>query len=264
MSWRCLWRCSGRFRRASSDLAKQSVQLDGLYVVLKQPQPGERRLVGRIKSVNQSNVELDETVDGRTSIAADLVRLEGSKFSFKRCLSRLLGTRYRDFEAQRDIWEAKFTSGPSFKEVLGKFSRNSRTVNLGPGIVPLSAPPFRSRTPRERQSIGSFLQSSIVSTPRRRSERRFHGMAWSSSARTTAIHSKSGRHASWSLCPSRSRTRQSRCLARSSMVCGTGNTRSVSPACSICPVADQRLAPNQHAAAYRAAIESHLSSGASL
>lgn len=118
-----------------SDLSKQSVQLDGLYVVLKQPQPGERRLVGRIKSVNQSNVELDETMDGRTSIAADLVSLEGSKSSFKRCLSRLLGTRYRDFEAQRDIWETKFTSGPSFNEVLGKFSRSSRAVNLSPGIV---------------------------------------------------------------------------------------------------------------------------------
>jgi len=118
-----------------SDLAKQAVQLDGLYVVLKQPQPGERRLVGRIKSVSQGNVELDETMDGRTSVGADLVRLEGSKFSFKRCLSRLLGTRYRDFEAQRDIWEAKFTSGPSFNEVLEKFSRNSRTVSLGPGIM---------------------------------------------------------------------------------------------------------------------------------
>jgi hypothetical protein len=82
-----------------SDLAKQAVDFDGLYVVLKQPQPGERRLVGRINSVNQGNVELDETMDGRTSIAADLVRLEGSKSNFKRCLSRLLGTRYRDFEA---------------------------------------------------------------------------------------------------------------------------------------------------------------------
>ena len=51
-----------------SDLAKQSVQLDGLYVVLKQPQPGERRLVGRIKSVNQGNVELDETIMERTNI----------------------------------------------------------------------------------------------------------------------------------------------------------------------------------------------------
>ncbi len=117
------------------DLANQSVQLDGLYVVLKQPQSGERRLVGRIKRISQGIVELDETMDGRTSVAADSVRLEGSKFSFKRCLSRLLGTRYRDFDAQRDIWEAKFTSGPSFNEVLRTFSRSSRTVNLGPGIV---------------------------------------------------------------------------------------------------------------------------------
>ena len=96
------------------DLTNQGVPLDCLYVVLKHPQPGERRLVGRVKSVNQGTVELDETMDGRTSIAADLVRLEGSKVSFKRCLSKLLGQQYRDFEAQRELWEATYTSGPSF------------------------------------------------------------------------------------------------------------------------------------------------------
>ena len=117
------------------DLANLGVQLDGLYVVLKYPQPGERRLVGRIKSVSQGNVDLDETMDGRTSIAAELVRLEGSKFTFKRCLSKLLGQRYRDFEAEREAWEATYTSGPSFDSVLEKLSSSLKPVNLGSGIV---------------------------------------------------------------------------------------------------------------------------------
>lgn len=118
-----------------TDLAKQSVQLEGLYVVLNKPEPGERRLVGRIKSVNQGTVELDETMDGRTSISADLVRLEGSKFSFKRCLSKMLGQRYREFDTQREAWEANYTSGPSFESVLGKMSSSLKPVVLGPGIV---------------------------------------------------------------------------------------------------------------------------------
>ena len=118
-----------------SDLAKQCVPLDSLYVIHKEPQSGERRLVGRIKRVNRGNLELDEAMDGRTTIAVDLVRLEGSKSSFRHCLTRLLGTCYRDFEEQRDIWEAKYTSGPSFNEMLGKFSKSARTVNLGTGIV---------------------------------------------------------------------------------------------------------------------------------
>lgn len=118
-----------------TELAEQAVPLDGLYVILKQAQPGERRLVGRIKRFIQGSVELDETIDGRTSIAADLVRLEGSRFSFKRCLSLLLGSRYRDFESRRDLWESKFTSGPSFDEALCKFSKNPRTLALSPNIV---------------------------------------------------------------------------------------------------------------------------------
>jgi hypothetical protein len=116
------------------ELANLSVQLEGLYVVLKQPQPGERRFVGRIKQLENGNVILDESMDGRTSIAANLVQLEGSKVGFKRCLSKILGQRYRDFDIQRDIWEAQFTSGPSFDEVLGKFSRKHRTLELGHGI----------------------------------------------------------------------------------------------------------------------------------
>ncbi len=117
-----------------AQLAKLSLSLEGLYVLRRNPQPGERRLIGRIKALHQDIVELDECADASTSISQDLVRLEGNKTSFKRCLSHLLGPRYRKFDEERCVWEARFTSGPSFDEVLGKFSRAPRTVRLGPNI----------------------------------------------------------------------------------------------------------------------------------
>ena len=254
-----------------SDLAKESVQLDGLYVVLKQPQPGERRLVGRIKSVNQGNVELDETMDGRTSIAADLVRLEGSKFSFKRCLSRLLGTRYRDFEAQRDIWEAKFTSGPSFDEVLGKFSRSSRTVNLGPGIVatigaaiPIQntegAPIYRELPPVEYCFDAAKTKRKTIP---------WNGLVEFGPYDSDTFEKRTPRILV--VVPQSEQNKAEQVFGTFLDGVPNGqfpvgfarlfNLRQVK--FDTCPIADQRLAPNQHAAAYRTAIESHLSSGAS-
>ena len=253
-----------------TDLAKQSVQLDGLYVVLKQPQPRERRFVGRIKSVNEGTVDLDESIDGRTSIAADSVRLEGSKASFKRCLSRLLGTRYRDFEAQRDIWEAKFTSGPSFNEVLGKFSRTSRNVTLGPDLVATIGPAIliqnSGRAPIYRELPPVEYCFDAAKTKRKT-------IPWNGLVEFGPYDSDTFEKRTPRILVVVPQSEQN----KAEQVFGTFldgvpngqypvgfarlfNLRQVK--FDTCPVADQRLAPNQHAAAYRAAIECHLSSGA--
>lgn len=253
------------------DLAMQSVQLDGLYVVLKNPQPGERRLVGRIKSVNHGNVELDETMDSRTSIAADLVRLEGSKSSFKRCLSKLLGTRYRDFEVQRDIWEAKFTSGPSFDEVLDKFSRNSRSVSLGPGIVATigaaitiqktqGAPIYRELPPVEYCFDAAKTKRKTIP---------WNGLVEFGPYDRDTFEKRTPRILV--VVPQSEQNKAEQIFGTFLDGVPNGqypvgfarlfNLRQVK--FDTCPVADQRLAPRQHAAAYRSAIEAHLSSGAS-
>ncbi len=253
------------------DLTNQGVQLDGLYVVLRQPQPGERRLVGRVKSVNQGNVELDETMDGRTSIAADLVRLEGSKFSFKRCLSKLLGQRYRDFDAQRESWEASYTSGPSFDNVLGKLSSSLKPVNLGPGImatigaaIPIEntegAPIYRELPPVEYCFDAAKTKRDTI--------------PWNGLAKFGPYDSDTFEKRTPRILVVVPQSEQN----KAEQVFGTFldgvpngqfpvgfarlfNLRQVK--LDTCPVADHRLAQNQHATAYRAAIESHLSSGAS-
>lgn len=87
--------------RPLAELAEAGVDLRGLYVVRREPEPDQRRLVGRIDRLDGSTVELADTFDGPTRLPADDLRLEGSTLSFARCLQRLLGNRYERFEALR-------------------------------------------------------------------------------------------------------------------------------------------------------------------
>src|SRR5262249_17351862 len=77
----------------------------------------------------------DESMDGRTSVEVDSVQLEGSKATFKRCLSSILAGLYAKFEKSRENWESAFITAPSFKDVIETFSRKSRNVLLAPGVT---------------------------------------------------------------------------------------------------------------------------------
>jgi hypothetical protein len=90
-----------------SALEAAGADLGSLYVVRRNPQPGERRLVGQIKNVTGSTVNLSAAYDDRTTIGAQEVYLEGSKTSFARCLKALLSREYDIFEQTRQREEAK-------------------------------------------------------------------------------------------------------------------------------------------------------------
>jgi hypothetical protein len=77
------------------------VNLRGLYVVRRDPQPDERRLVGMIESVTDKVVSLAASYNNRASIGTDEVFLEGSRTSFVRCMKCLLGRDYETFEQLR-------------------------------------------------------------------------------------------------------------------------------------------------------------------
>jgi hypothetical protein len=111
------WECTADV----STLEAAGAGLGGLYVVRRRPQPGERRLVGQIKSVVGSTVNLSAAYDDRTTIGVDEVYLEGSKSSFARCLKALLGREYEVFEQTRQREEAKLLSGPAVNEMVGQF-----------------------------------------------------------------------------------------------------------------------------------------------
>jgi hypothetical protein len=102
-------------------LQAAGADLDGLYVIRRNPSPGERRLVGQIKSIVEATVNLSAAYDDRTTISTDGVFLEGSKTSFARCLKVLLDRDYEFFEEARQREEAKLISGPAVNEMIQQF-----------------------------------------------------------------------------------------------------------------------------------------------
>ena len=103
-----------------SDLAGAGIDLTGLHVVRRNPQPGERRLVGKIAAVRSGIIELSDAYDDLASISSDKVWLEGSKASFSRCLRKLLPARYDEFDKRRDVEEGALLGGPALEEVITK------------------------------------------------------------------------------------------------------------------------------------------------
>jgi len=120
------------------DLQKAGVDLEGLYAVWRDPLPDQRNLVGRIESVSDDLVTLSEAYDDNKTVSADKVRLEGSKASFSRCLKKLLGGRYQQFEKEREYREANLLTGPAFEELLLRmhnFLKKASPITLADGLA---------------------------------------------------------------------------------------------------------------------------------
>lgn len=114
-------------------LQAAGVDLCGLCVIRRKPQPGERRLVGQIGSVVGSTVNLSAAYDDLITIGTDKVYVDGSKQSFTRCLKILLGRDYELFEQTRQREEAKLLSGSAVNEMVGQFHqffRRNPTLRL--------------------------------------------------------------------------------------------------------------------------------------
>ncbi|MBI1204955.1 MAG: hypothetical protein GC182_20830 [Rhodopseudomonas sp.] len=118
-----------------SELQAAGVSLAGMYVVRKDPAPGERRLAGRIHDINGGQVRLSEAF-GEDAIAESELKLEGSKENFAACLKTLLGHRYKTLMDALENEETEFTLGPSFDEKveqMGTFLRKSQ-IELAAGV----------------------------------------------------------------------------------------------------------------------------------
>lgn len=108
-----------------ADLREGGVDLKGLYVIRREVEPGQKRLVGRIDQVCNNTVQLSEATS-EASIASADVQLEGSFENFSRCLKALLGSRYAALHNAIDDGEAAFRVGPAFNDIvdrMGEFMR---------------------------------------------------------------------------------------------------------------------------------------------
>ncbi len=119
------------------ELVRAHVDLMDLYVVRRETEPDQRRLVGRIDRIEGTTVFLSEAFDEVSSVDVSKVWLEGSKAAFARCLKTILGARYQEFDAERDHQEARFFTGPAMDGLLntmGGFLRKASPMQLTNGL----------------------------------------------------------------------------------------------------------------------------------
>ena len=89
------------------------VDLEGLHLVRRRPQPEQRSHLGRFERIDGDVVLLSETYD-ESRIQLDDAKLEGSKENFARCLRGLIPNATRSFNSAMDQAEAAYKLGPSF------------------------------------------------------------------------------------------------------------------------------------------------------
>jgi hypothetical protein len=118
-------------------LSAAGVDLHGLYVVWREPEPGQRRAIGRVERLASGKVILSESFDERESVPVEQVWLESSRATFARCLKVLLGQQYQRFEEARQREEARFLTAPALEGLLTKmedFLRQKSPLALAPGL----------------------------------------------------------------------------------------------------------------------------------
>jgi len=118
-------------------LAAAGVDLAGLDVVRRKPEPGQRRLVGRIDRLAADEVVLSESLDGLSRVPASELAVEGSREALATCLRATLGSRYEIFEKERQRLEGELLGGPGIDAMLtemGRFLASVSPIVLGDGL----------------------------------------------------------------------------------------------------------------------------------
>jgi hypothetical protein len=144
-----------------SDLTASRIDLHGLFVVRRNVEKGERRLVGRIDWVEDDVVHLSEHYADTDTVSASDVTLEGSKPSFARCLKTILGSRYVQFDRELDDHMAQLLDGPAMASMLdrmGEFLRGRSPIRLAPDLEATAGERFDLSNPEPptRKIIDEF------------------------------------------------------------------------------------------------------------
>jgi hypothetical protein len=136
------------------ELQDAGVDLAGLFVVRREPDPGQRRLVGRIAAVRAGRVELSESTDNTATADVKSVMLEGRREAFARCLRHLLRRDYPRYEQYRDKQMGALLDGPALRDEVTRVGQVLRkrplelasglTCSVGPPVVVINSPDYQS------------------------------------------------------------------------------------------------------------------------
>lgn len=111
------------------ELQRAGIDLTGLFVVRRNPDPELRPLVGRIGIVHEGIVKLSESTIEAESVPASSVMLEGRREAFARCLRRLLGVKFTRYEEHRDKKVGDLLGGPP---LLAEIERVAKVLGEQP------------------------------------------------------------------------------------------------------------------------------------
>ena len=147
-------------RAPIDELQAAGIDLTGLHVVRRNPGPGERRLAGRIGSIAGGKVHFSDSYEGVRSLPVQDVWLEGGRASFSRCLSKVLGPRFQQFENFRDAEQGEFLTGPGVDQLLSKMLDVLRNASPIPLTSDLSVSVSRRLEVTNQNSYKTFVQIS--------------------------------------------------------------------------------------------------------
>jgi hypothetical protein len=119
------------------ELKAAGIDVAGLYVVRRTPDPKGRRLIGRIKELIGQKIILSEAHGDATEVFVDDVFVEGSRASFAHCLKRLIGGMYEAFESERQEQEGRVLVGDALDErveLMGDYLRKASPLTLCPTL----------------------------------------------------------------------------------------------------------------------------------
>lgn len=142
------------------DLAAAGVDLEGLFVVRRDPDPDQRRLVGRIAWLSGTKVELSETTDDSKAVLVEDVMLEGRREAYSRCLKTMLGHDYERYDAYRDKRLGELLAGPPLlaevRRVAGVLGE--RPLELGRGLTASTGKPVEVANSPDYKSVVAARQ----------------------------------------------------------------------------------------------------------
>lgn len=142
------------------ELQGAGVDLAGMFVVRRDPDPGQRRLVGRIAALREGQVELSESTTEATAVDAKSVMLEGRREVFSRCLRALLGADYRRLDEYRDKQIGRLLDGPALTREVARVGQvlSRQPLQLASGVTCAVAPPMSIGNSREYESVVAARQ----------------------------------------------------------------------------------------------------------
>ena len=158
-------------------LQSAGIDVTGLFVVRRHPDPDQRPLVGRIGAVDDGVIKLSESTSDAENMPVGSVMLEGRREAFDRCLRRLLGPKMPRYDEFRDKRMGELLGGPPLLAEVERVARvlGDQPLELAQGLTCSVGAPLRITNSPDYKSVVVTRQLDYCFDPARTKRHRY---AW--------------------------------------------------------------------------------------